>query len=130
MKRLLWMAVVTASLLTARVSSAGFKSDSQVYVSTASTIAIGAMGSARAAADATQYIGCINEGYSTGTQYILCFARNSAGAYGSCTSSDPRLISAAASITSSSFLEFAWNSAGTCTFLEVMDTSYFPPVVP
>jgi len=115
-------------VLSSGVASAGYRSDYQVYVST--SIAIGAIGSVRASADSTQYIGCINEGYTSGTQYILCYARSSAGTYGSCTSSDPRLISAVTSITDNAFLEFSWDASGSCTFLEVAATSYYPPVTP
>ena len=83
------------------------------------------MGSARNSSDSTQYIGCYFEGYTSGSQYILCFANNSSGTYGSCTSSDPRLMALGPKPSPpDSLLEFSWNSSGACTFLEVANVSY------
>jgi hypothetical protein len=129
MNRLLIASLVLTGLLTAGVASAGYKADYQVYVNTSSMIAIGALGSARNSGDSNQYIGCINEAYSSGSQYIVCYAANSSGSYGSCTSTDPHFMAVAQSVAGDSFLEFSWNSSGT-TFIEVNSTSYYPPKQP
>ena len=130
MRKLLIASLVLTGLFTAGVASAGYKSDYQVYVSTSSMIALGALGSARNASDTNEYIGCANEAYSSGYQYVVCFAANSAGTYGSCTSTDPHFMAVAQSVSGDSFLEFSWNSSGTCTFIESEAVSYYPPKQP
>ena len=63
---------------------------------------------ARTASDINQYIGCTRyTNLTTGAApYMLCFARNSAGNYLSCQTSDPNLMRTAELINSSSYLYF------------------------
>ncbi len=130
MKKLLIASLILTGLLTAGVASAGGKYDYPVIVNSSGMVAYGALGSARNSSDSNQYIGCYNEAYSSGSQYIICFARDSAANYASCTSTDPHFMAVAQSVSGDSFVEFSWNSSGTCTFVEVINTSYVPPKQP
>lgn len=115
----LGMAATTATAL------AGLKINSTVTVNTTSRYATGALGSARNSADSVQYIGC-SVTDSAGSAFVSCSARNSAGRFASCTSSDVGKVSAASSINSDSYIYFRYDSSGVCTYLSVSTFSYYP----
>lgn len=128
MKRLLPMALVLGMISAAGAAWAGFHGSSEVYVG--SGFAVGALGSARNSADGTQYIGCATYGSAGSTRSMQCYANDSAGHYGSCSSSDATLVATAGTLSSNSYVTFNWNSSGTCTYLYVVTNSYFPPPGP
>ena len=92
--------------------------------------ASGNLRAARTASDMNQYIGCTRyTNLTTGAApYMLCFARNSAGNYLSCQTSDPNLMRTAELINSSSYLYFFGSKFdSTCAAITVTNASYFLP---
>ena len=102
---------------------AGMKIDREVIVGP--TYARGALSSARASSDTTQYIGCRVSTSST-TFGTFCFARDAAGAVKTCTSTSPNLAQAAYSLSDASEVLF-FVSGGTCTSIYAYNSSYFLP---
>lgn len=127
MKLALSMVVVFGVVLMAGVSSAGFTYDDPVYINTSTMYAQGSMGSARAASNTVESIGCVVEAYPGYSVTVTCYARNSAGTSVSCTSFDPALANVATAIADSSEVTFTWNSSGYCTLLEVNTFSHYRP---
>jgi hypothetical protein len=92
--------------------------------------ASGNLRAARTASDVNQFIGCSHyANLTTGAApYILCFARNSAGTYLTCQTSDPSLMRTAELINSSSYLYFMVSKFdSTCSAITVTNASYFLP---
>jgi hypothetical protein len=130
-----FVGVSIAGALLSTVALAGTKVTSEVTISSTTTgmTAMGSMGSARNSADATQYIGCqlSTNNVSSGVVTVQCFARNAAGTYLSCLTTDPNYVSAAQAIDGDSYIRFNTESSGsTCTYLLVLDTSYYAPKQP
>jgi hypothetical protein len=95
--------------------------------------AMGSMGSARSSADSNQYIGCqvSTNNVSSGAVTVQCFARNAAGTYLSCVTTDPNYVNAAQAIDGDSYIRFNTESSGSnCTYLLVLDSSYYAPKQP
>ena len=128
--------IVIAGLCVAGQVRAGYRGDWNVSVG--STYATGSMGTARASADGTQWIGCEMRFGTGGVGYAaLCYAQDSAGNYRFCgfdntNATTMQQVSAViASITPASYIYFTFNaSGGTCNFIQVEDKSYFRPMVP
>lgn len=131
MKRLVRASLVlVVGLMITGTAFAGLKTNIPVTVNTTSRFAAGAIGSARNSADAVQNIGCSLSATPTSAARVFCFARNAANVYGSCSSSDPKLVAAAQSINPDSYVYFAWDTTGACTFLSLYEVSYYPPKNP
>ena len=109
---------------------AGYRNDYPVVVDTTYREARGSLGSARASADSTQYIGCSVYSYATGGSFMYCNASSASNSYGSCTSSDPILMDAARSVKDGSYVYFGWDAGGNCQFVHVVNTSYIAPKAP
>jgi hypothetical protein len=115
MKRHSWVLAVLL-LVSAGTAVAGFKTGQQVVISTTSRFANADIGYVHNTPDTTQYIGC--EVYAYTTQlYAYCYARDLAGTYAGCSTSNVNLVNAAASINPDSYLLFYWDAAGACTFI-------------
>jgi hypothetical protein len=118
--------IVAAVLGVVATSQAGQKLTQTVTVNTASRVAYGSLGSARASADTVQFIGC--SALHTGA--TICTAKNSAGTSATCSTTDPAFRSAANSLNGDSRLEFGWNTSGACTYLQVENYSSWAPKQP
>lgn len=120
MKRL---AIITAILLTASTALAGQKLSYPVTV-TASD-AWGALGSARNAVDTTQALQIQNT-----PTFSTLFARDATGKSGTCTTTDPALMTMARSATGDSYVYFAWDASAKCTTVIVWAASWAAPKAP
>jgi hypothetical protein len=123
---LLGLALV--SVLAGTVAYAGFKTHWPVYIDSTWHNAYGTLGSTRNTADLDSYITCTVYTYKSGpTVYTYCVAQ-SAGAYGSCWSSQPHIAQVATSVSGDSFISFYWDAAtNECTYLEVANSSSYEP---
>lgn len=131
MKKLnLMVAGAVGALLAGTAAWAGYKSTYYVGVDTTSREAYGSFGSARASADSVQYIGCAVQGFSNGTNYVLCQARNANNVSAYCSSSEPALVNAATALSDGSYMYLNWDANGTCTYLYVSNASQWAPRQP
>ncbi|MFL6647894.1 MAG: hypothetical protein ACJ8KO_08020, partial [Sulfurifustaceae bacterium] len=100
-----------------------------VVINTSSRFVNADLGYVRNTADTTQYIGC--EVYSSGsTPTAYCFARDAAGTYVACSTSNSALVNVAASLKSDGYLYFQWDTSSNCTFIEQSTASYTAPKGP
>ena len=99
-----------------------------------STYASGSVGDARNSGDTTQYIGCGTwfDTYGGEVYYSAsCFARDSAGTYFSCYTEDSRGMAAAQSAETGSFIQLGRDDlTGECTYVYVINSSYYRPKTP
>ena len=130
MKKSVLVTVCVTLGLIATAAWAGGKTGAEVYADSAGRYAYGALGSARNSADAVQYIGCYVYAYSSGSEYVGCFARNAAGTYVSCVSSVPQIINTVRGLNENGYLYFTYDAGGTCSYVEARNVSYFPPLLP
>jgi hypothetical protein len=126
--RFIALVVACLAVVGASVAFAGTKDYRPVVINTASNVAYGSTGDARASGDTQQNIGCNLQGYDSGI-YAYCEARNSAGVSRYCTSYSTSLVQAAAATSPGSYLYFAWNG-GTCTEISAVNNSRYRPVTP
>ena len=125
--------MLTAALLVAAFAGqalAGYKSTNPVVVNTTTKTAYGSMGSARASADTTQFIGCELVGGPGGPTTVNCGARNSAFQVVYCSSTDPAVVAMAYGLTANSYLYFRADANGRCSYLNIDNASYEQPVTP
>jgi hypothetical protein len=103
-----------------------------VTVSTGSTgSAGGALGTARNTGDANQYIGCSVVGSPGNPASVYCWAVDASGNSGNCYNpNNANMVATVASINSDSYIYFRWNSDGTCSMLQVENSSFFAPKGP
>jgi hypothetical protein len=93
----------------------------------------GTVSGARLSADVTQWIGCSNYTFTTGTgEYASCSAKNSAGVFVNCAinSSQPgfwAIRDAIAMLSTNSDLTFSSDATGRCTSVSVQNFSYSIP---
>jgi len=125
-KRIL-AAVAAVLLLSSATALAGARYSQGVYVNLASRYAWGALGGARNSADANQYIGCQTSGWVNSSTSMLCWALDTAGNYGLCSSSDARLVQAVTMMSDDSYVAFWWDANGNCTYVNVRNVSYYEP---
>jgi hypothetical protein len=131
-KRLSVVVGVSALLFSIAAGvKAGVKSEGNVTINTFATYryGAGALGTARASADANQQIGCRVEA-TTGGNFARCIARTSAGAYLECTTGSAAIVQAAAAIGPATRIYFTENLNGTCTGLHTQNESNWKPMVP
>lgn len=121
---------VGVAVLVGAAAWAGHKSYNPVVVTSSS--ASGSLGNARNSTDTQQYIGCTIYAYTGGTPYVFCFANaaSTGYAYVSCSSYDPAIVDAARAINGDSYIQFAFNTSGTCTSLYVLNGSHAEPKKP
>lgn len=109
------------TLLSINVS-AGYKASLPVVVT--DTYFYGSFGSTRNSTDTTAYMYMYNTG-----SVVQVVARNSAGAYKACATSDSALISALNSASSDAYMYVGFSN-GQCTNVYVYKGSYFEPKTP
>ncbi|MFO0683916.1 MAG: hypothetical protein U0234_17820 [Sandaracinus sp.] len=126
---LTFLAVTTLGIGTA---FAGAHWGMEVDIDLSARTAEGTMGTARASADGTQYIGCTVRA-TTGPDVVrvTCQARDAQGANLVCSSTRPVMIQAAAALQANSHLYFrAAPSTSECMTLHVDNFSYNDLVTP
>jgi hypothetical protein len=126
------LAAISVSLVTAiasAVSWAGMKNTAPVVIDLTNRFAGGSLGDARNSQDAIQYIGCSSIG-GTSQNSMYCSAKDAAGTYVNCTSSDSRLIDETRALTGESAIQFSWDANANCTSLYVATYSVYFPMQP
>ena len=124
MAKAIGAALLGMTLFCNHAAWAGYLSSSgEVYIG--SNFASGAMNAVRYSSDWKQYIGCRGRGYSSGSFYISCGARDKNGKYGSCSTYDINLLESLKTLSPSSSITFEWNSSGKCQVIDIDNRSYF-----
>ena len=119
------LGVAAVVLCSGTAAWAGMKSGYAVVVDTVAKEVRGAIGTTRNSASSSEYMGCYAQ-VDNGVKSMSCFARDAAGTYVACFSSDAELVTMARAVMPDSFV--AWRYTGsTCTFLKVLNASYVDP---
>jgi hypothetical protein len=84
----------------------------------------GTLRDARNSADSMQYIGCSRYAYDTGSNSIVCYARDAAGNYASCWTGDDNMLRVAETLNPAAYLYFVVNADGSCDRVITTLTSY------
>jgi hypothetical protein len=126
----LLMGCAVGALVASTAAWAGFKSVTYVNINTTTRVAYGSMGSARGSTDTNQSIGCFVQGFSSGTNSVFCQAYNASNATVYCTSNAPAIVTAATTLSDSSYIYFTWDVNGACTGLTVSNDSSYAPRQP
>lgn len=124
MKKLIAAVVMVAA---ASLAHAGWNWTVPVLVDVKGRNAQGSMGGAHNSADPQEYIACGLTGWAGGRVDVNCWARDTAGRFGTCGTSDPALVSVAATINPISYLLFEWDVNGQCTRIYVLNGSTTTP---
>jgi len=131
--KLVPMAVVAVSLLSAGLANAGARYAYSVTVDNTNHRAYGSAGTARNSADSNMLLACsVQAGTSlsgvVSAPVATCSAVDAAGTYGSCSTSEATFVDAVkTSFTGDSYVLFGWNAAGTCNGITIYNGSYFEP---
>lgn len=125
------MPALAAVALSLTQANAGERKSNPVTISQYGTWieATGSLGSARNSADGYQYIGCaILSQPVNGAPWVNCAARDAANRYVSCWSPEQALVNTARAISSTSFVDFNFDSTtGLCITLRVSNDSTVEP---
>lgn len=113
---LMSLGIITA----ASVATAG-STGSRVVTYTSATEALGVVRDARFSSNSVEFIGCS----VAANGLVACFIKDAAGTYKSCTTTAAGFQTAAAAIGPNSHLTIHYNAAGTCTYLDVYNTSIY-----
>ena len=123
--------LVTSILAVAGISApalAGSKQGLTVRIDQTAHIARGNLGAARNSADANQYIGCYITTNGQGFSLGVCVAVDAQSTSASCIFvNNPGLQAAVQALNGDSLLLFGWDTAGTCTTLQVENFSTYEP---
>lgn len=134
MKKYLLVSLISfLGICVSQDSFAGARITQEVFINTSTRYASGSLGSARSSVDSTQYIQCELTVTSGGaTTVINCTAVNSANTSAYCSKTNPAasLISAVTSIGPSSYVNFTWDVANTCSSIIVINSSRNKPMIP
>lgn len=125
MKKIMKVGLLITLIACSGSGLAGQRQQVEVYVDKRGPIryAEGTLVDARGSADTLQLIGCFT--YSSGSG--LCRARDSAGNFGSCYSTNPIIIEAMRNLNSDSYLFMTWGEDNVCTEVFVENNSYSRP---
>lgn len=96
-------------------------SSSQTVQHVSSTEARGVVRDARFSSNSVEFIGCSVQ--SNGL--VGCYVKDAANTYKNCTTTAAGFATAAAAIGPNSHITVKWNASGTCTFLDVYNTSIY-----
>jgi hypothetical protein len=130
MKNMLTIAASAVLALAIGSAHAGYKYTGGVAVNDSLGFAYGTAMGARAAPDTSSYIGCYVTAFSSGSPVAYCFAMNSAGAWGGCSSFSPGIVQVAATAGPNSYYSVSWDHNSTCTYVVVDNSSYNGPLQP
>ena len=124
-----WLSSIGLALAIGTVSSialAGWAYSETVTIVTGACngespcYAQGSLNAVRYSSDSQEQIGCVNYGSA-----IQCSATNAAGTWVYCFSSDPTLVANERAINETSSIWFLYDASGTCTNLDVDNTSFY-----
>ncbi len=124
--KILAAGVAVALMSTAAI--AGYKQPAPVDVDLVNRTALGDMVSAQQAKDEVTYIGCGIRKIQTGAGVAstgFCQARDADEEQFTCFTQDPELLAATATTGDFSFITFAWNEDGECTYIGVSTQSFY-----
>lgn len=116
-KMFITILLVCGAVLTSSATYAGLVGNNPVAIWTdgaGQKNANGTLRDARYSADGTQYIGCSRYAYDTGSNSIVCYARDAAGNYASCFTGDDNMLRVAETLNPASYLYFVVNADGSC----------------
>jgi len=120
------MRLAGALLLAAMSASvfAGDKATNEVNIQALAPkpFASGDLGYVRNTPDTVQYIGC-QSSQSSGS----CWAKNAAGEYKTCVTSDAAMLAVIRSLNGDGHLMFGWNGDGSCREVRVTHDSRYAP---
>jgi hypothetical protein len=123
------LAVATSLLaLAAGNAWSGYKQVSPVSVNLSYRYASGSLGSTRNSADTQSYLSCYTYASPTDAGPVgVCVAYNGSVS-GSCLfQNKPALASVVQSLSSDSWVYFAWDASNQCTMIQVDNGSYSEP---
>lgn len=125
------VAVVATLVLASAVAVAGTtypnsSSDVDIVHYSGGGWAEGSIGAVRNSPDNTQYLGCYVR-TQTSSEFATCYARSASGTYGSCTTTNWRLIDAIQAISDATRFKATWNASFECTAIEVREASTEEP---
>jgi hypothetical protein len=124
--------VIVCTLAAVALQSAAFASYHAnsfvtIYKSGSSGSAYGSVQSARYYnTDSLQYIGCTSASDTKSSTYVSCAARSAANVILTCysTTADQQARQAVAAVNTTSYIYFAADSSGKCTYITVGNYSY------
>lgn len=119
--------VAVCCLIVCGVASAGMKSQFPVSVTSGFGFR-GSVADTRALSIGNAYIRCFTT-LDGSDLAATCDASDGAGNSYLCTSTDPKFISIAQSVTGDSYVWVRGNTSGTCTYIQVQNGSLFTPKV-
>ena len=128
--RIGFLVALCALAIGAGVAHAGYSANYYVstFKSTTTTLSSGNLRAVRTAPDSSQYIGCTRYSYNTGSVSVVCFARDAAGVYSSCTSTDPGMIRTAELLNPASYVSFQfYNTESICANIIATNASSYLP---
>ena len=126
-KALITVLFVCGTLLASSVTYAGLVGYNPVSIWTDGSgqkNANGTLRDVRNSADGTQYIGCSRYAYDTGSNSIVCYARDASGNYVSCWTGDDNMLRVAETLNSAGYLYFVVNADGSCDRVITVLASY------
>jgi hypothetical protein len=129
-KRLLAAVMLGGVLMGAgvatKVARAGSVSNTDVTIFTIDGLdaAKGVLRAARNSSDSIQYIGCSRYAYDSGSDSIVCYAKDELNNYKSCHTGTDSMLRVAETLNPAAYLFFAVNSDGTCDRVITTLTSY------
>jgi hypothetical protein len=132
--RIKQLMAVSVLILSSSAAMAGLVQPSPVEVTlfgNGGGRATGDLVTARFSKDSVAFLGCgVRRIYTVDGNFVVfgfCEARTSGGVNGSCSTEDPALVEALASISDYSFITFTWNAAGFCTAIGNSTQSIYIP---
>jgi hypothetical protein len=112
---------------------AGLKGNYPINIDLANRLATGGLATTRASTYANAVIACTSSVSvaSNGASYFgTCSARDNAGLYAACITYDAELVTQMARVQGDSRVTFDWDAAGTCTRIQVQQSSAQAPKAP
>jgi hypothetical protein len=113
--------MLSGACLLSSVAAGGERSGTTVWLGSGEVE--GTVGMARYSSDSNEEIGCFVEDTPGSGAYAGCYARNAAGTYASCGTTDPTFASTVGHLNTTSTVLFEYNAGGQCTYLVVQNGS-------
>jgi hypothetical protein len=132
MKKSLIATFCVAGVVAATAAWAGMKGGTVVAVDAVNRRAEGSLGNARNSTDNNQYIGCRATANNNGTVSALCWAQGAVAnsPYVTCQTTVPQMVNVASALNGDSYVKFAWDAGGLCTYIIVENDSWYAPKNP
>ena len=129
------LAVVSAAAIwtTAKRAVAGYKEEDDVTINDQNRTANGALGTVRASGSRISFVALQVYSFDNGNFFIAAAAKTGGNSpiRRDCVSwNDQALLAAVNSAKSDSFVEFGWNTDGSCHYIYTLNGSYLAPKVP